>query len=82
MKKFHWIWIGYGKKQRFIHACWVHEDAIEAFKKAIVAKFRSMGWEKEFCFIENSSPCVAKENSSCHIGAIGPDGKYGYYGVA
>lgn len=81
MKKFHRIWVGYGKKQHYLLSYWVHEDVIDAFKEAVIMKYRAKGWKKEFCFIENMKPCVAKENSSCTIGAIGPDGKYGYYGV-
>lgn len=82
MKKFNHIWVGYGKNKNYVCAEWVHEDAVEAFKAEVVAKYRERGWMKDFCFIENMEPCVADENGFGSIWAIGEDGKHGVYRVA
>lgn len=82
MKKFHYIWIGYGKNKTYVNAQWVHEDAVEAFKKQFVAEHRARGWMKEFCFIETMKPCVADNNGPGAIFAIGPNGERGDYRVA
>lgn len=82
MKNFRHIWVGYGKNQRYVTAEWVHEDAIEMFKAAIIAEYRERGWQKEFCFIENMEPCKADDNSSSYIFGMGANGEYGEYGVA
>lgn len=82
MKKFRHIWVGYGKNKNYIDAMWVHEDAVEAFKKEVIAKYRERGWKKEFHFIENMEPCVAIENGSGSIFGVGANGERGFYRVA
>ena len=82
MKKFHYIWVGYGKNKNYVDAMWVHEDAVEAFKAAVIAEHRDRGWKKDFCFIENMEPCVADDNGRGSIFGIGANGKRGFYRVA
>lgn len=82
MKKFHHIWVGYGKNENYVCAEWVHEDAVESFKAEIIAKYRERGWMKNFCFIENMEPCVADDNGGASIWAVGANGEPGVYGVA
>ena len=82
MKKFHHIWVGYGKNKNYVCANWVHEDAVEDYKAKIIAKHKARGWMKEFCFIENMEPCIADENGFGIIFGVGPDGEFGNYRVA
>lgn len=82
MKKFHHIWVGYGKKQMFVRAMWVHEDFLENYKTNLIAEHRARGWKKDFIFIENTQPCIEKEDGVGTIFAIGADGKSGTYRVA
>lgn len=82
MKKFLYIWVGYGKNKNYVTAMWVHEDAVEAFKAKLIAKYRARGWKKDFCFIETMEPCFADENGTGTILGIGADGRLGDYRVA